>query len=167
MYFLYKTKDGVIDECYKDYDIPKGLSKLIVKDYDGSRLRLPYVKETIIDANLESITEIELDCDILKIYNLGTRLSITASSKIKEIAHIDMRKVTNMVDALMYVSVTKICELDYRNVVFSYKLFYGSKLTDIPPMKNYEHLNSGIFEGTKIPIHKERTWSKLMRINKK
>jgi len=166
MYFLYKTKDGKVGKVGDVNLLPKGLSKLILKDYDGSHLRLPYVKETIIDANFESIINITFNCDVLKIYNLGDVLFITIGSKIKEITHIDMRRVRDMTNALRSTSISKICELDYSTVVFSTRLFYGSKLTDIPPMRNYGHLDSDIFEDTDIPIHKERTWKKLMDINK-
>jgi len=167
MYFLYKDNDGGIGKVDDVNLLPKGLSKLILKDYDGNRLNLPYARETIIDANLESVIDIGLNCDVLKIYNLGLRLSIPIGAKIREIAHIDMRRVTDMDRALMHVYVSKICELDYKNVVVGYELFYGSKLTDIPPMKNYENLDSDIFEDTNIPAHKEQTWRKLMEINKK
>jgi len=167
MYFLYKDNDGVIGKVNNVSLLPKGLSKLIVKEYDGSDFRLPYAKETIIDANLESIAYVVFNCDVLKIYNLGDELYVTMNSKIREIKHIDIRKVTDMDSSFMCTPVSRICELDYRNVESGYLLFYKSQLTDIPPMKNYEHLNSDIFEDTNIPTHKERTWRKLMEINKK
>jgi len=167
MYLWYKTKYGRVGKVDDVNLLPKWLNKLIVKCYDGSRLTLPYSKKTIIDANMKSIADVVFNCDVLKIYNLGDELLIRTDSKIREIAHMDMRKVTDMSNALMCTSVTKICELDYNNVVFSYQLFCWSKLTGIPPMTNYRHLNSNIFDGTNIPIHKVRIWKKLMKINKK
>jgi len=166
MEFLYKTKDGKVGKVRDVNLLPNKLSKLIVKEYDDSCLILPYSKETIIDANLKCISDVLFNCDVLKIYNLGVELLITIDSKIREIAHIDMRMVTDMTDALMHTTVAKICELDYRNVVFSRQLFYGSQLTEIPPMKNYEYLDSDIFRSSKIPTHKEQTWCKLMEIRK-
>jgi len=166
MEFLYKDNDGVIGNVSDVNLLPESLKKLIIKEYDGSHLDLPYAKETIIDANLESIEGILFNCDVLRIYNLGDVLLIRTDSEIIEIAHIDMRRVKYMSNAFTDTYVTKICELDYKNVVISNRLFYATQLKSIPPMRNYEHSDSDIFKYTNIPIHKLRTWSKLMEINK-
>jgi len=167
MEFLYKTEYGRIGKVDDVNLLPKILNKLIVKCYDGNILNLPYAKETIIDVNLESIAYVVFKCDVLRIYNLGDELYITTNSRIKEIAHIDMRRITDMDSSLMLTKITKMCELDYKNVKVSTELFCRSRLKNIPPMKNYEHLDSNIFEDTDIPINKVRTWKKLMEINKK
>jgi len=167
MYFLYKTKDGKVGKVRDVNLLPDELCKLIVKDYDGSPLNLQQSNTLVLDLNYNSISPIYFKTDVLSVYrNYSEWFRFKISRYFKVLKHLDMRMIKNMDRALRYVTVTEICELDYSNVEISTRLFYGSKLTDIPPMKNYGHLDSGIFEDTNIPIHKERTWRKLMEINK-
>jgi len=167
MYFLYKTKDGKVGKVSNVNRLQKQLSKLIVKDYDGSHLRLPQCNKLVLDLNYNNISLLYFDADVLSVYrNYSGWFRFGIGGYFRVLKHLDMRNVTDMDRTLMYSSVTKICELDYKNVKISYQLFHKSQLTNIPPMRNYEHLHNNIFEGTNIPIHKERTWSMLMKINK-